>query len=139
MVQFNREEREAICDIPLNRRQVSDFVYWKYNKDDIFTVKSAYKVARALLKKVVWAESSSGSGGCRVWVAIWKLRIPNKIKVFGWRACHDILPTRGNLKKKWILLDDLCPLCGLFQESTIHVLWECSAAQDVWHGSVRAL
>ena len=29
MFQFNREEREAICDIPLNRRQVSDFVYWK--------------------------------------------------------------------------------------------------------------
>ena len=83
MAHFNREEREAICDIPLNRRQVSDFVYWKYNKDDIFIVKSAYKVARALLKKVDWAESSSGSGGSRVWAAIWKLRIPNKIKVFG--------------------------------------------------------
>ena len=74
-----------------------------------------------------------------MWAAIWKLQIPNKIKVFGWRACHDILPTRGNLKKKRILLDELCPLCGLFQESTIHALWECSAAQDVWHGSVRAL
>ena len=52
MAQFNREEEEAICDIPLSRRQVSNFVYWKYNKDGIFTVKSAYKVARALLKKV---------------------------------------------------------------------------------------
>ena len=74
-----------------------------------------------------------------MWAAIWKLQIPNKIKVFGWRACHDILPTRGNLKKKRILLDDLCLLRGLFQESTIHVLCECSAVQDVWHGSVRAL
>ena len=36
-------------------------------------------------------------------------------------------------------MDDLCPLCALFQESTIHALWECSAAQDVWHGNVRAL
>ena len=116
MAQFNREEGEAICAIPLSRRQVSDSVYWKYNKDGIFTVKSAYKVARALLKKVDWAESSSGSRGSRVWAAIWKLQIPNKIKVFGWRACHDILPTRRNLKKKQILLDDLCPLCALFQE-----------------------
>ena len=82
MAQFNWEEGEAICDIPLSRRQVSDSVYWQHNKDGIFTVKSAYKVARALLKKEDWAESSSGSGGCRVW-AIWKLRIPNKIKVFG--------------------------------------------------------
>ena len=36
-------------------------------------------------------------------------------------------------------MDELCLLCALFQESTIHALWECSAAQDVWHGSVRAL
>ena len=83
MAQFNREEGEAICDIPLSRRQVSDSVYWQHNKDGIFTVKSAYKVVRALLKKEDWAESSSGNGGCRVWAAIWKLRIPNKIKVFG--------------------------------------------------------
>ena len=86
-----------------------------------------------------WAESPSSSGGSQVWVAIWKLQIPNKIKVFGWRTSHDILPTRRNLKKKWILTDGVCPLCGLFQESTIHVLWECTVAQDVWHGSVRAL
>ena len=102
-------------------------------------MKSAYKVARTLLKKVDWAESSLGSGGSRVWAAIWKLRIPNKITVFGWSACHDILPTRRNLKKKRILLDDLCPVCALFQESTIHALWECLATQDVWHGSVQAL
>ena len=74
-----------------------------------------------------------------MWAAIWKLRIPNKIKVFGWRASHDILPTRRNLKKKWILTDDVYPLCGLLQESTTHALWECTVAQDVWYGSVRAL
>ena len=113
MAHFNREEEEAMCDIPLSRRQVSDSVYWKHNKDGIFTVKSAYKVAKAILKKVNWAESSSSSGGSRVWATIWKLRIPNKIKVFGWRACHDILPTRRNLKKKQILMDELCPLCAL--------------------------
>ena len=128
MTHFNREEGEAICHIPLSRRQVSNSVYWKHNKDGIFTVKSAYKVARALLKKVDWAESSSGSGGSRVWAAIWKLQIPNKIKVFRWRACHDILPTRRNLKKKWILMDELCLLCALSQESIFHALWECTVA-----------
>ena len=78
MANFNREEGGAICDIPLSRRQVPDSVYLKHSKDDIFTVKSAYKVARALLKKDDWAESSSGRGGSRVWVAIWKLQIPNR-------------------------------------------------------------
>ena len=36
-------------------------------------------------------------------------------------------------------MDEFCLLCALPQESTIHALWECTVAQDVWHGSVRAL
>ncbi|KAK9991235.1 hypothetical protein SO802_026220 [Lithocarpus litseifolius] len=118
-----------------------DSVYWKHSKDGNYTVKSAYKVARSLLKKEEWVEpSSSGRVGVnRVWAVLWRLRIPNKIKVFGWRACHDILPTRRNLKKKRVLLEDLFPFCSSFQESTIHVLWECKAAQDIWHGSTKAL
>lgn len=36
-------------------------------------------------------------------------------------------------------MEDLCPFCFRFQESTIDVLWECAAAQEVWHGSARAL
>ncbi|KAK9988414.1 hypothetical protein SO802_028653 [Lithocarpus litseifolius] len=139
MANFNREEGEAICDILLSRRHVPDSVYWKHSKDGNFTLKSAYKVAKSLLKKEDWAGSSSGGGVSRVWAAIWKLRIPNKMKVFGWRACHDILPTRRNLKKKRVLLDELCPLCSRVQESTIHALRECEAAQDIWHGSARAL
>ena len=43
------------------------------------------------------AESSRGCAGKDVWPIIWKLRIPNKIKAFGWRACNEILPTRLNL------------------------------------------
>ena len=74
-----------------------------------------------------------------MWAAIWKLRIPNKMKVFGWRACHDILPTKRNLKKKRVLSEELCSFCSRFQKSTIHVLWECTVVQDIWHGSARAL
>ena len=113
MANFNREEGEAICDILLSRRQVPESIYWKHSKDGNFTVKSEHKVARSLLKED-WAKPSPGSGVSRVWAAIWKLRIPNKIKVFGWRACHDILPTRRNLKKKRVLFDELCPFCARF-------------------------
>ncbi|XP_075645801.1 uncharacterized protein LOC142616956 [Castanea sativa] len=50
----------------------------------------SYRVAQQVLKDGRGAESSNGSYGKRVWAALWKLKIPNKIKVFGWRACHDI-------------------------------------------------
>jgi hypothetical protein len=46
--------------------------------------------------------------------------------------CNEILPTRSNLHKKKIVEDDLCPICGQDQESTLHILWTCSSAIDAW-------
>ncbi|XP_075655004.1 uncharacterized protein LOC142625194 [Castanea sativa] len=85
------------------------------------------------------AESSRGYVGKRIWTALWTLRIPNKIKVFGWKACNDILPTKLNLTKRRIIDDVVCPICMRFPESAIHVLWECDVAQDVWAGSLKIL
>ena len=71
--------------------------------------------------------------------ALWKLRLPNKIKVFGWRACHDILPTCVNLTRRKIIHENKCLICTRELESTIQVLWEYAAAQDIWAGSIRKL
>ena len=57
-------------------------------------------------KELKWVESSRGDLGREVWKAIWNLRVPNKIKVFSWRACRSILPTRVNLSKKRIVVDN---------------------------------
>ena len=53
--------------------------------------------------------------------------------------CHDILPTRLNLTKQRIISDNRCPICCRCPESTIHVLWECAVAQNVWASSVKIL
>ena len=42
-------------------------------------------------------EYSEQSEDSRVWSQLWKLRVPNKIKIFGWRACLNILPSKVNL------------------------------------------
>ena len=110
-----------------------------HHKKGLFTVKSAYKVAKEVLHGGNLAESSRGCVGKEVWAALWKLRIPNKIKVFGWRACNDILPTKQNLSKRKINEDEMCRICMRFPESVIHALWECEAAKDVWAGSLKIL
>ena len=69
-----------------------------------------------------------------VWARIWELHIPNKIKAFGWRACHNILLTREKLWQQRIIEDDSCPICCYFPETSIHALWECGAVEDVWVG-----
>ena len=58
----------------------------------------------------------------------------NKIKIFGWRACCNILPTRVNLSKKWIIEDNRCVACKTELETGVHALWNCGLAQDIWVG-----
>jgi hypothetical protein len=78
------------------------------------------------------AESSSAQNQRKVWRNIWGLRVPSVEKNFLWRACHEILPTRKNLQQRKIIDDPLCPICGLEEETAVHILWECPTAQDVW-------
>jgi hypothetical protein len=64
---------------------------------------------------------------------IWQLKIPNAGKMFLWKACHNLLPNKDNLRKRGIMNYSLCPICGLEVESTHHILWSCPLAIDVAH------
>ena len=136
---FHSDEADAICQIPLSRRCVVDTMIWLHNPRGVFTVKSAYHVARRTISKAAQVGTSRGCTAKQVWDALWKLRIPNKFKVFAWRACHDILPTAVNLTRRRVVQEDKCSVCTIESESSIHALWDCATAQDIWAGSVRKL
>ncbi|XP_023913519.1 uncharacterized protein LOC112025085 [Quercus suber] len=71
-------------------------------------------------------------------IYLWKLNIPNKVKIFGWRACRNILPTLANLAQKRIIQDSTCEFCKSNSKTGIHALWDCEVAQDIWAGcSIR--
>ncbi|KAL0010896.1 hypothetical protein SO802_006004 [Lithocarpus litseifolius] len=113
-------------------RRVSDVMVWLHNRKGIYSVKSGYHVARKVLRECV--ECSTGLGQ-QVWKQLWKVRVPNKMKVFAWRACQEILPTRVNLAKRKIIRINTCCCCQRALETVIHAIWECLVAQDVWAGS----
>ncbi|KAL0006060.1 hypothetical protein SO802_013621 [Lithocarpus litseifolius] len=136
---FHRDDATAITKIPLSRRVVSDSIIWMHNKNGMFSVKSAYKVAQRMRGEGSRAEHSGGCVGKLVWSVLWKLCIPNKIKIFGWRACNDILPTKCNLVKRNIITDDKCHICTREAELVFHALWGCVAVQDVWAGRISKL
>jgi len=58
--------------------------------------------------------------------------VPNSTKMFIWRACHNILPTKDNLLGEGIDLDPACVFCKTVPETVHYVLWECPSAADVW-------
>lgn len=79
----------------------------------------------------VWG-CSMDSNGDLVWKAIWSLNTPPVVKMFLWRACSNILPTRENLLRLGISLDVHCPICGQANETIRYILWDCPSTQDVW-------
>ena len=60
---------------------------------------------------------------------------PHKIRVFMWRACSSILPTKTNLFKREIVSSNTCPTCQDGAESVLHILWDCAYAKECWQNS----
>jgi hypothetical protein len=93
-------------------------------------VRSAYHLGKEEHERRV-AQSSQASTGHELWKALWAMEVPNAVKMFAWRACQNILPTHLNLRKRRVIEEANCPCCGVEEESLIHALWSCPAAQDV--------
>ncbi|KAK3217998.1 hypothetical protein Dsin_011968 [Dipteronia sinensis] len=65
------------------------------------------------------------------WNILWKLSIPLKIKIFVWKARHNLIPTRVNLAKRGIDVDGKCHRCKSDDETTFHALWDCRKLSHV--------
>lgn len=76
-------------------------------------------------------EGSSCSGYTHVWKTIWSLHVRNAVKVFLWRACANILPTKDNLLRRGVVKEAQCIFRHKDIESVLHILWECPSA-DAW-------
>lgn len=103
----------------------------------------------------MWEEGSDGSfsvsSNCRIlncrWIPnglierydsamekVWKMEVPYKIKVFGWRCFINRLPTRDLLVSRGInsISTINCMYCGINPESSLHSLLECCSSVLVW-------
>lgn len=92
----------------------------------MFSIKSAYKFF------VIYSNDTYCSFDSLL-IAWWKtLWSSNKIKVFMWRLCHDILPTNFNLYLKKVQNSCLCVMCKREKETIDHVFFYCKQAKKVW-------
>ncbi|GAV75808.1 zf-RVT domain-containing protein, partial [Cephalotus follicularis] len=63
---------------------------------------------------------------------IWKLSLPNKIKIFIWRAYHEALPLKSNLVRRGINVKPLCPVYEICDETAQHLFLEFECAKEIW-------
>ena len=96
---FAHRTRMEILAIPLQQDAGRDTLIWKETKSGSFSVKSAYKVVIRMRDTIRVKHSSARKDGT-FWRKMWQLNVHPKVRMFLWRACSNILPTRENLNKK---------------------------------------
>lgn len=109
---------------------------WRGTAKGVFTVKSAYYMAKNM-KAQRLAECSTQETQNAMWGSLWKLHIPNVEKKKIWRACREILPTKANLCKRKVTQENMCPICGLEEETSFHIFWDCPSARDIWGATLK--
>jgi Zn finger protein HypA/HybF involved in hydrogenase expression len=72
--------------------------------------------------------SAARPHGSPVWKAFWKLPIPHKVLIFGWRVANDGLATEVNKKIRKLPVSGTCSICGREEESVMHALIRCPHA-----------
>ena len=124
-------EVSHIKAIPLCWTDQEDCLIWPGCKDGNYSVKTGYQLLCE--SKIVDAASSSDSSKQTLfWKRVWKLQIPNKIKVFLWRVCSNALPTLENLKRRKIMEDAKCKACLAAEEDALHAIWGCEKLRHIW-------
>jgi hypothetical protein len=106
---------------PLSQYGRPDCLIWRPSSTGSFTVCSAYFLEMENQARR-YGEGSVRSGYDHLWKILWSLTIPNATKVFLWRACKDILPTKENLCKRDVIKEDKCIFCQRETESVCHIL-----------------
>ncbi|XP_014633438.1 uncharacterized protein LOC114414259 [Glycine soja] len=89
---------------------------WKHDQTGYYSTKSGYDL--------IW-EAQMGANQNLDFVDIWKLKIPSKSLVFAWRIIRDRLPTRMNLRRRQVVINEVqCPFCGDVEEEAAHLeIW----------------
>lgn len=68
----------------------------------------------------------------KAWGNVWKCNVPQKVKVFAWRAISNCLPTMENKKKRNLEPLNICSICGTEMEDIAHALCRCPHAKQLW-------
>lgn len=80
--------------------------------------------------------ASTSEHTCRkLWKCLWATHIPQKVKMFWWRALQDGITTRETMFKRGIDGDRRCPMCGEGNETIMHTLPESIDVQRTWKQS----
>ncbi|XP_058726366.1 uncharacterized protein LOC131597705 [Vicia villosa] len=105
-----------------------DDFHWKLSSDGIFSVSSvSHLVSNA--KELAWPITTT-----KLLEVIWKINIPEKIKIFAWRFFINRLPLKDLLVNRGVSIRSSvdCVFCSNHPETLEHIFFHCQATKAVW-------
>lgn len=66
------------------------------------------------------------------WSWIWKIRAPEKVRVFMWLLSHDVLQVNKHRFHCHLASSPTCPHCSHVMEDILHCLRDCPSSREVW-------
>jgi ribonuclease HI len=126
---FNHKDATEIRRLPLNLLTREDEPIWRYSRNGNYTVRSAYY---QLMEHIVDNNDLKEPGN---WKKLWRLNVPNKVRIFIWRLLRGCLPVRGRLVQRGVPCDNKCPSCASYEENEWHCFFGCGAVQELWEQS----
>jgi hypothetical protein len=127
---------DAILAIKLPARACDDFVTWLPESNGIFSVRSAYRLGlQPTLAGLSKGQSSSEPEGDRkAWNLVWHAKVPQKLRIFAWRAASNSLAVKEGLHRRIPTVDPMCTICGTEPEDVHHALVRCTLARVLRDG-----
>jgi hypothetical protein len=120
--------------IKLPQRDMEDVLAWAPEKSGVFSVRSAYKLAKEEAERPRTTTASRAPDGTRaIWKALWRCPAPPKVRVFAWKLITNSLATWENKYHRNIETTDTCVLCGMESETTFHAFCRCPMARNLWN------
>ncbi|XP_006598548.1 uncharacterized protein [Glycine max] len=114
---------DQIAAISLNVN-LKDTWVWGAESNGIFSTKSTYNIIKA---------KQSSEAQCLGFQQLWDIKIPPKALSFVWRLLWDRLPTKDNLSRRQVEIDnDLCPFYQSQPESASHLFFTCGKVLPLW-------
>jgi hypothetical protein len=107
--------------VPPHTSHEEDVQLWPGTNTGQFTVSAAYHLITGDAMKC----------GEKKWSQIWKINSMERVRVFIWQLVHDRLMTNTRLAR-WQMGCSRCNSCIHFDETTIHVIRDCSIASNIW-------
>lgn len=99
-----------------------DSLLWTGSNNGVFLVKSCHALA---------CSKARIEGVTTLWKLLWGSKLHERLKMFSWRLVIGVIPTKSVLGWRLGSNDLACILCGLENETLVHLFKDCHISRVV--------